>query len=97
MQIYHPPSAPDQRRRFFGSWMMTDNADVIECVVFVLIEQFGGEAARFARDQAEIANGAPNTLCARTWREIADAIDRLEPERDRRSAAPFRAQITLSR
>jgi hypothetical protein len=56
---------------------MPGHRDDIECVVFVLIEQFGGAAVHFARAQPETA--VPNTLSARTWNEIADAIARLKP------------------
>ena len=71
---------------------MPGHRDDIECVVFVLIEQFGGAAAHFARAQAEIASTVPNTLPARTWNEIADAIARPPPGREiafcRASARP---------
>ena len=53
--------------------------DDMGCSVFALIKQFGGAAVHFAREQAEIANAAPNTISARAGCEIADAIEWLTP------------------
>ena len=41
--------------------------------MFASIEQFGGEATHFAREQVGVADALLNTLSARMW------IDRLKP------------------
>jgi hypothetical protein len=42
-----------------------------------MTQQLGDAAPRMAREQAEIADGLSDMLSAETWRDIADAIERL--------------------
>jgi hypothetical protein len=58
---------------------MTDHADGIEHVALEMIERFGDGAAHIARKLAEVSDEVQdNTLTsAETWREIANAIERL--------------------
>ena len=53
---------------------MTDD-DEVECVVREMVGRFGAEAAHVARGLAESAE-QHRRATARTWREIADAINR---------------------
>jgi hypothetical protein len=55
---------------------MADDLDDIECVAMVLVDRFGRAAARFVRDQAEMADALPDIASAETWQEIARAIER---------------------
>lgn len=53
---------------------MTDD-DEIECVAVEMVRQFGAEAAHVARGLAASAERR-HRISARTWREIADAIEK---------------------
>ena len=59
---------------------MADNADDVESVALEMVERFGAGAVGFVREQAEIAEGLPDKFSAETWRDIADAIERLWPK-----------------
>jgi hypothetical protein len=62
---------------FFESLMMTDELEDVECVAMVLADQFGRAAERLARDYAEVADTLPDMPSAKTWRDIAHAIERV--------------------
>ena len=60
---------------------MSDDADDIERDARDMIKQFGNAAAHIARARAEIAEkNIRNPRLAQTWRDIADAIERLSPK-----------------
>jgi hypothetical protein len=56
-----------------------DDGSQIERVAREMIERFGDGAAHVARKLAEVSDEVPDEMLtsAKTWREIADAIDRL--------------------
>jgi hypothetical protein len=57
---------------------MSDDADDIERDARDMIRQFGDAAADIAHLRAEIAEkNIRNERLAQTWRDIADAIERL--------------------
>lgn len=56
------------------------SSDEIEQQAREIIKQYGAAAARIARVRAEIAEKHVRNPClARTWCEIADAIERQSP------------------
>ena len=54
--------------------------DDIEYIALVLTKQFERAATRFPSERAEIAAVMPDVLSVETWRDIADAIERLSPK-----------------
>jgi hypothetical protein len=56
-----------------------DDGSQIERVAREMIEQFGDGAAHIARKLAEVSDEVQDEMLtsAKTWREIADAIERL--------------------
>jgi hypothetical protein len=57
---------------------MTNDPDGIKPAALEMIKRFGDAAAYVAREMAEIANERHgDILSAETWRDIADAIERL--------------------
>jgi hypothetical protein len=56
---------------------MPDDLDDIERVALALVAQIGRSAALLVREQAELADALPDLPSAETWRDIANAIDRL--------------------
>jgi hypothetical protein len=57
---------------------MANDLDNIESVVTVLVDQIGRAAVRFARNQDESMDALPEMPSAEMWRDIANAIDRLQ-------------------
>jgi hypothetical protein len=54
-----------------------NDEDDLRRVALEMTQQLGDAAPRMAREQAEIADGLSDMLSAETWRDIADAIERL--------------------
>jgi hypothetical protein len=60
---------------------MADDAGDIERDARDMIKHFGDAAAHIARLRAEIAEkNIRNPALAKTWHDIADAIERLSPK-----------------
>jgi hypothetical protein len=60
---------------------MKNYTDDIEDDALDMIKRFGDEAAHIARARADIAEkNIRNPRLAQTWRDIADAIERLSPK-----------------
>ena len=55
-----------------------DDALLVEQAARDLTQQHGPKAADVARERAEAADAMDDFLAAKTWRDIADAIDRLQ-------------------
>jgi hypothetical protein len=56
-----------------------DNDDhLVEQEARAILSQHGPRAARFAREQAEIAAGLEDGISEAAWRDIAAAIERLQ-------------------
>jgi hypothetical protein len=58
---------------------MPNDLDDIERVAITLVAQIGRSAVLLVREQAELSDALPDLPSAETWRDIADAIDRLRP------------------
>ena len=54
-----------------------DASTLVEQTARKLVQQHGARAADFARERAQAADELDDFLAAKTWRDIADAIDRL--------------------
>lgn len=54
-----------------------DDHEQVETVAREIIDRHGDKAELWVREQADIADGHGDTFSAETWREIADAINRL--------------------
>jgi hypothetical protein len=54
-----------------------NDEDDLRRVTLKMTQQLGDAAPRMAREQAKIADGLSDMLSAETWRDIADAIERL--------------------
>lgn len=57
-----------------------DDRDYIIDIALEMIKRFSADAARIARERAEISATVPDLFSAETWHDIADAIDRLSPK-----------------
>ena len=58
-----------------------DESDIVERTAVDMIRRFRSTAAHIARELAEIAEeGQHDQPSAATWRDIADAIERLWPK-----------------
>jgi hypothetical protein len=55
-----------------------DDQTIIETIARGMVERFGAEAAHIARKEAE---NAASVSDAKTWRGVADAIDRVVSRR----------------
>ena len=61
--------------------MSDDNEDdgpLVEQAARDLIQQHGPKAAEIARGQADAADALSDPMAAKTWRDIADAIDGMQ-------------------
>jgi hypothetical protein len=57
-----------------------DDSSQVKHVAQEMIERFGATAVCFVREQAEIAEGLSDLSSAKTWYDIADAIEQLWPK-----------------
>jgi hypothetical protein len=55
-----------------------DDGPLVEQAARDLAKRHGPKAAEIARERADVADALDDPLAAKTWRDIADAIDRLQ-------------------
>ena len=59
---------------------MDDDEQLVEKVAREIVDQHGADPVEILRERAEAADLLGDELAAETWREIADAAERILPE-----------------
>jgi hypothetical protein len=60
--------------RWFG---MADDEKTVETVAHESVDRYGADAVPVLRERAEYAEAMGDKLAAKTWRDIADAAERM--------------------
>jgi transcription initiation factor IIE alpha subunit len=61
---------------------MEDDERLVEKVAREVVDQHGPDAIPILRERAKAADMSDDALAAETWRDIADAAERILQERD---------------
>ena len=78
-------SSPSKRKK--STTTIESYFDTVEQIAREIIQSFDKQALAFARAQAEIVAELNDPISAQAWRDIADAIDRIQSQQRSKNAA----------
>lgn len=89
------PSDLEQRHSKSRSPVMDkeDDEKLVEKVAREVVDQHGTDALEILRERAEAADICGDALAAETWRDIADAAERMLEQNEHRRSQGQRAKI----